>query len=320
MKCRICTSDRTQELKTIEFYQGYPWTIYDCQECGCRFTRYDPAVYNLLHTLPGSRYGDYQQIARECQLLFSQRDLNGIRNLLGKTSKYRFVIDAVECCKDANRVLEIGCSRGYLTSFFILAGYDAIGVDISEEAVQGAEKAFGNHFFQADSNAIKSRSPYDVIYHVGTIGCVEDPLGYTRRMLDMLRPGGVLLFNAPNLDACVLEGQLWLNGAPPPDLITLYRKGFWTQQFHDSALIEESVEYCDSATAFTLFTHKLFRRHWGQKQPSTIAGGKPTMSMAERLFSRMDRDLRRFAVLTGIARLAPLQPADFGLFVKMTKK
>jgi 2-polyprenyl-3-methyl-5-hydroxy-6-metoxy-1,4-benzoquinol methylase len=279
MRCRVCGSEHVHELGSIEFYLGYPWSISDCLDCRCRFTRYDPEVYNVLHAEEQSRYGEYRELARKCALLFANRDLPGIRKVLSATPKYRFVIDEIEARHGTKKLLEVGCSRGYLTSFLILAGYEVLGVDLSPEAIRAACTAFGDHFFLADSERIQNGQPYDVIYHVGTIGCVEDPLGYTKRILNMLKPGGLLLFNAPNADACWLPGQLWIDGAPPPDVVTLFRKGFWTQHFGSVASVQEVVEYCDPELAFSVFARKLLRLQWRRPRPLRLQAQKDQRSL-----------------------------------------
>ena len=166
-------------------------------------------------------------MGRQRPRLFDQGDLAGLRGELSKIAKYKFVLESVEHQPKSIRLLEVGCSRGYLTSYFILSGYQVLGTDVSLDAIAGAKGAFGDYFISADSAAIQDRAPYDVIYHVGTIGCVGDPLGLTRNLLKMLKPGGVLLFNAPNADSCWLRNHLWIDAAPPPDVVTLFRPGFW---------------------------------------------------------------------------------------------
>ena len=59
----------------------------------------------------------------------------GLRKELSKIAKYKFVIESVESYPRSSRLLEIGCARGFLTSYFILAGYDIVGTDISPEAI-----------------------------------------------------------------------------------------------------------------------------------------------------------------------------------------
>src|SRR5262249_8034028 len=160
---------------------------------------------------------------------------------LSKGSKYQFIIDQIDREPTDARILEIGSSKGHLTSYFILTGRKITGVDISPKAVASASAAFGNHFVRAGVPSIEAEAPYDVIFHVGTIGCVADPIAMTRRWLDMLKPKGRLLFNAPNRDACSLRDQLWFDSAPPPDLVTLFRPGFWSDRFSDLALVGEEV-------------------------------------------------------------------------------
>jgi len=76
--------------------------------------------------------------------------------------------------------------RGYLTSHFILKGYSVLGADVSPSALEGGRAAFGDHFAMADSEAVRSRSPYDVIYHTGMIGFVANPLELTKTLLGMM--------------------------------------------------------------------------------------------------------------------------------------
>ena len=147
--------------------------------------------------------------AQSCKTLFDKGDRSGLRSELSQASKYRFIIEQIDREPAEARILEVGCSRGHLTSIFILDRRRITGVDVSQKAVAAARAAFGDHFVLAGDPSIGARAPYDVIFHVGTIGCVADPVGMTRQWLDLLKPGGRLLFNAPNRDGCTLRGQLW---------------------------------------------------------------------------------------------------------------
>jgi hypothetical protein len=160
------------------------------------------------------------------------------------------------------------------------------------------------------------------------IGCVEDPLEYTHRMLAAVRPGGVLLFNAPNVEACWMNSQLWLDSAPPPDLVTLYRKGFWVQRFSHIAEVEERVEVQPPEMALALQMKRWRHLRWKMPKPEPLVGRLAPMSndkskhpaLGRLLVSRASLNLRRFAALLGAAKLIPYFPTDFGLFVRMTKK
>src|SRR5215467_3611592 len=179
-RCRICGSSVLTRCGQVEFYFGYSWPIYDCDDCGCRFTPHDNSTYDLLYSERSSCYSRYRGQAERCKILFDRGDRAGLRAELSQGSKYRFIINELDQDPPAARILEIGSSRGHLTSYFILVGRRITGVDISPKAVAAAAADFGDHFVQAGDPSIDAQAPYDVIFHVGTIGCVADPVGMTK--------------------------------------------------------------------------------------------------------------------------------------------
>lgn len=174
-KCRICGSGNIRTAGLVEYYSGFAWPIEDCDDCQARFTRHDQTIYDAMHRDAGSVYNIYRGLLDESTKAFKDRDINSLKQILSRASKHKFIIDEVERGPRSARLLEIGCSRGYLTSYFILSGYQVTGVDISGSAVKSAREAFGDHFVLEDDGSIEDGAPYDVIYHVGTIGCVADP-------------------------------------------------------------------------------------------------------------------------------------------------
>jgi SAM-dependent methyltransferase len=302
---------------------GFDWKIYDCTECGCRFTQHDDALYELFHVSGAiSYYSDYREFSAKCRALFDRRDRSGLMSLLSTAGKYRFVIDHVAREPMASRLLEVGCSRGYLTSYFILGGRDVLGVDVSSQAIESARIAFGDHFALADSPAVAAGAPYDVIYHVGVIGCLGDPLGFTERLLSMLRPGGKLIFNAPNRAALHLSGQLWLDSAPPPDLVTLFPDGFWRRYFSGKAEVNERVEMIASDKSTAIGLRNLCGIRWKRPVPRPLApvggSGHTWSQQVGRSWRLFERIVVKGARLTSLAKLAPSRPSDFGQFVQMS--
>ena len=322
-RCRVCGSPQIVGAGTVEFYFGYASPIFDCAACGCRFTRHDAAAYDRLYALKSSCYSRYSEFVAAVKPLFDRGDLAALRAELEKSSRYRFVIETLAALPPAARLLEIGASRGHLTSYFILAGRDVTGVDVSPTAVAAATTAFGEHFVLAGDARIQARAPYDAIYHVGTIGCVGDPVAMTQELLRLLKPGGLLLFNAPNREACALQGQLWFDSAPPPDLVTLYRPGFW-QRFAAAAQVQETVESESPQRNVVVALRRLFGRRWQRPQPMSLDRSRELSALAPSasgaLWSLAERATRKLAGLTGLDRLAPAQPSEYGLFVVMRKK
>jgi SAM-dependent methyltransferase len=327
VSCRICGSARVTKAGTVEYYQGYTSAIYDCVDCLCRFTEHFNGIYEALHANPDSCYGPQLQMAQQTKQFFDARDLDGLKRELCASSKCRFIIESIDQYPKTSRILEVGCSRGHHTAYFILAGYDVVGSDVSESAIKSARADFGPNFFLAGSPAVAERGPYDVIYHMGTIGCVSDPVGLTRSLLELLKPGGRLFFNAPNAGGCWLRGQLWIDYAPPPDVVTLYQPGFWRRFFSDQAYVSEEVEKCPRDVSFVIGLRKLTRR-WRPPRPAPMADGyarykggpSEVPSTSDKLWFVFERNAVRAMAKLGLLSLVPALPTPFGLFVTLTRR
>jgi 2-polyprenyl-3-methyl-5-hydroxy-6-metoxy-1,4-benzoquinol methylase len=327
MSCRICGCPQVLKAGEVEYYSGYSAAIYDCPDCHCRSTQHYDVVYDALHSNANSCYGLQIEFARKSKEFFDQKDRAGLRRELCSSSKYKFIIESIDHYPKTARILEVGCSRGYLTSYFLLAGYEIVGSDVSVSALDSARADFGPFFFQASSPVIAERSPYDIIYHIGTIGCVSNPVELTRSLLKMLRPGGKLLFNAPNANACWLKGQLWIDFAPPPDVVTLYTPGFWTRFFSDEAYVSEEIEDCPPDYSLVIGLRKSLRS-WRRPRRGSIDdsltrykyGPVESSGPVDKLWAFVERSALRVISRLGVISLVPGQPAPFGLFVALTKK
>ena len=332
--CRVCGSQNIRRAGIVEYYSDFAWPIYDCNDCHARFTRHDETIYDAMHSESGSVYNVYRSLLDESKKAFIGRDANALKQILSRASKYKFIIDEVGRGPRNARLLEIGCSRGHLTSYFILSGYQVTGVDISKSAVESAREAFGNHFVLEGDPSIEAGAPYDLIYHVGTIGCVADPLGFNRRLLRLLKPGGRLLFNSPNLESCWFAGQLWIDAAPPPDVVSIFPPGFWMNHLAREAQVEEQIENCHQDKALAIGLSRLFGRRWKRPAPISLYQSRDRYVTGD-VSNRMNGQRRRFrddawqvlekSILklghkTRLSRLAPARPAEFGIFVKMTRR
>jgi SAM-dependent methyltransferase len=324
IRCRICGQDAACNRGELNYYVGFCWPVFDCAACGCLFTLHDLSVYDVLYKETGSCYNRYIGLSEAAKALFDRGDLAQLKAELSQSSKYRFIIEQIAQEPAEARLLEIGCSRGHLTSYFIIAKRHVTGVDVSPKAVAEAKASFGDHFVLPDDPSIEGNAPYDVIYHVGTIGCVADPIGMTRKLLGMLKPGGRLFFNSPNRDSCVLRDQLWLDSTPPPDLVTMYRPGFWGQHFGHVAEVCEQVEHESPQQSFIIGLQKLAGRRWRKPVPISLNESNlpsaPPPAWSDMLWRNIARVVRRTGPLIGIYRLVPPRPTEFGLFVKMRKK
>ena len=317
--CRVCGSPSVTVAGQVEYLEGFPHIIQDCAACGCRFTTHDPAAHDRLHARPAiAYYDDYRILAERSRGWFQASDAQSLRAELSRSTKYRFIIEHVSRQPQSAQLLEIGCARGHLTSYFVLMGRPILGIDVSTEAITSARAAFGDHFAEGLASATP---PYDVIYHVGLIGCVADPIALTRQLLEMLKPGGRLLFNAPNRDALRQPGQLWLDSAPPPDLVTLFPPGFWLSRFGDAAIVTEQVEMLDADASMADAARRLAGLRWMPPSPAPFDSGAhawPQPSSGVRV--TLARAIAKLARTLRLSTLAAPRPAEFGLLVSLSPK
>lgn len=311
MECRICHAQNAKSMGHIRAYLDYGVEIFDCAVCGCRFTQRDDSAYERLHCDESSTYGTHQQFAHAVKRHFDRRNLGQLEQVLSAAAKNRHIINEAKSLNAGAHAMEAGCSLGYLTSWFIAHDIDVIGIDVSQTAIDKATALFGPHFRLITDAAIEKCVPYDFIYHAGTIGCVDDPIGLTRYWLSLLKPGGRLVFNAPNKALADQLGKLWPYTTTPPDLVTLFPDTFWQTQFASIANVSTQTLPLNQRDAM------LFR--W-----------LPTFVMRARPYLFKSSDAGRF-MLRGINFVArhiaallrdtsdSTLPAEFGVMVTLRK-
>ena len=96
-----------------------------------------------------------------------------------------------------NRILEVGCGTGRLSSFIRNAEY--IGVDSSKNFIDLAKKgADSNHSFICADGFSKQKGTFDLILVWGTLESTGNPYRRIQTLLSSLRKGGTLVFTVHN--------------------------------------------------------------------------------------------------------------------------
>ncbi|MDW8273031.1 MAG: class I SAM-dependent methyltransferase [Chitinophagales bacterium] len=131
---------------------------------------------------------------------------------------YRAAIQFVEenDISKNKKILEIGCSTGFLSAYLRAKGYEVYGIDVSEKAIKEACEKFGPYY----STSMPDDKIFDLVFSCGTIGCVDQPYNFLDKVLSRLSDKGVIFCNAPNKNSMLVD-QLWLS-TPPPDMISIF--------------------------------------------------------------------------------------------------
>lgn len=94
------------------------------------------------------------------------------------------------------RVLVPGCGAGYEVRLFAARGWDVLGIDFSDAAIEAAQRELGELarlVRQADFFALEERA-FDLVYERALL-CALPRREWTRwakRMAELVRPGGLL--------------------------------------------------------------------------------------------------------------------------------
>ena len=322
--CTVCTSSQVQLLGLLKPYKDYSAEIYECLDCECYFTQRDEEIYERLHRNEHSSYSQHAALAHEALDFFRNADLDKLRAHVVEGAVHSFIVNSIENQQNAQKILELGCSKGHFGSYFILSGYKYSGVDVSPTAIAQATANFGGYFFSATDATVSRAAPYDVVYHVGTIGCVESPLEFIKYNLSLLRKGGLLLFNAPNVNACKRFRDLWVSQTTPPDLVTLFKPGMWTSQFNELAEV--------AVVALPERTPAALRKIWRKiKHGTTILTRQQSIYSSGTIASNSNSDanhsespfihaLKKTVLVLAKPLLAKSIPAEFGVLVTMRKR
>lgn len=222
MKCKVCGSSEVVFFKKFKPYLDKSWIfeIYECKKCFTRFAfrekniNYHEEIYSKENSPYIGQYAEAEKIKR-----ILRKDRQACSKIM--RNKSEIIEKLIKFLGNKNdkqiSILEIGCSTGSVTAYLQSLGYEnAFGIDISKTAIEFAKNTFGDFYGLKEKN-----KKYDVIFHVGLIGCVDGPIDFLKHYLTLLSPDGVMFFNAPNINSIIATNEIWVT-SPPPDLFYIF--------------------------------------------------------------------------------------------------
>ena len=194
MRCLLCGDERIRfRLKQT------PTTVLQCGNCGLVFVDPLPPETELR-----SLYLDYD--VGETDPAFP--------SLLAwrwksRAPVFQEILNEIIAHGGRGRLLDVGCSFGFLLSLAKERGFQPSGVDLSLNAVRyvGDRLRVPVHH----GTVFDAKFPdgaFDVVTMVGVFEHVPNPLETLREISRILRPGGLLAVEVPNANFNLLRGRL----------------------------------------------------------------------------------------------------------------
>lgn len=197
---------------------GDHYRVRECQYCDVQYFQehaLHPNIYEHIYQntpdLPGyTRYAYFQSA------VMTQRD--PLKWLSEQEPAYWFIRNELGNVGKSVTILEIGSGLGYLTFAIRKAGYNIVGVDISEQAIGNARARFGNIYACKDLFVLSAEpARYDIVILTEVIEHVSDPIGFLNAAALLLKPGGRILMTTPNKSIATSEA-CWQTENPPVHL------------------------------------------------------------------------------------------------------
>jgi 2-polyprenyl-3-methyl-5-hydroxy-6-metoxy-1,4-benzoquinol methylase len=202
--CCVCSQTRSLLVQETTYPEhGYPgsFCLRKCSTCGLLFN--SPRLDNHeLAQLYGKNY-----------YFFNRSDATELARIPAMYARSVALV-ADEFKNGDRRSLDIGSGRGYFPAVLKRAGWDANGVEISQEAANYARKRFGLETIftgTIEQFADESESQFPLVTAIDVIEHVPSPASFVHAISRVVRPGGLAIIDTPNAAAynITVEGIGW---------------------------------------------------------------------------------------------------------------
>jgi 2-polyprenyl-3-methyl-5-hydroxy-6-metoxy-1,4-benzoquinol methylase len=196
-----CPACKGENL-TADFEAAEPgFSILHCQRCGLRRTWPPVPDDKINYYYPESYYGRanvrFNRLFESMTRLFQKR-------------RSRVLLRRTTC----GPVLDVGCGRGYLLNYLAEAGYEAHGLELSDNAAWHARHRLGLEVQTCDflaSDYPKGHFHAVIFWH--TLEHFPQPEEALARAAELLQPGGLLAVAVPNSESLQARwfGRHWFH-------------------------------------------------------------------------------------------------------------
>jgi 2-polyprenyl-3-methyl-5-hydroxy-6-metoxy-1,4-benzoquinol methylase len=192
--CPACNHSSFTQLYTCKDFvaSGELFELVRCGSCRLVFTNPRPDTKSI---------GRYYQTENYVSHAGSKKGLiyliyDVVRNISLRKKK-----EVIEQYNAGGRLLDVGCGLGYFLNHMVKGGWDAKGLDVSEEARNFVSESFGLNVLPEEELDNLPAASYDVITMWHVLEHVHLLQARVKLLKTLLKKDGTLFIAVPNSDA-----------------------------------------------------------------------------------------------------------------------
>lgn len=299
------------------------WNMYRCAGCGSGYLDPRPTPTSI-----GCAYAGYYThdatdhpiVRRKGVIRTVLHDLiNGYQN-----ARYRLnrapslpigrwllpLLPSLRCAADAEcrhlpplpsgggRLLDVGCGNGGFLLLAQQAGWTVEGIDFDVGAVQAARSRGLNVRCGGVEILVEQQACFDVITLSHVIEHVYEPCALLKRLNELLKPGGVLWIETPNLSSLgALRFKADWRGLEPPRHLVLFNRRSLMQSLLQAGFTQFR-QHWRGMTVFNIFAESEAIAHGADTRAASRHGRPPLSDLWVEWREMVQPERREFLTLT----------------------
>jgi len=228
-ECVICGGCNCKVI--FKNYPGFVentfFDIWKCNDCDSHFiitTNEIKKIYEIIYSNANTfGYDRYYRYATNVK-----KTDNPLKFLAFNESTYYPVYEFLKG-KVHLKILEVGCSYGYLSYALHKSGFNVQAIDIANDAINYARKNFGDYYFNMNINdySKQTNEKFDLIIATEVIEHLEEPNDFLDTCISLLKQEGNILLTTPDKDYS-RKDAVWQTDLPPVHISWIGKKGIKT--------------------------------------------------------------------------------------------
>lgn len=204
MSCDLCGENISKKLCEIG-----TTTILQCEECGLMYRNSIPTKEELKNYYSSGYYREYgfKDYALRKEHIIKYRFEPILNFFSGQILSPAGGDQGVEMQGLTPKVLDVGCALGFFIELLKKKGWDAKGVELSDDAAQYAKKELGLEVYTGSVEEIGFEAgSFDIVTMLDVLEHVVSPNSILKETNRILKKQGLILATVPNVSGAEEKG------------------------------------------------------------------------------------------------------------------